>query len=1131
MKYLKIFVIVIIFGIIGNCGFVNTVMAIEASELDEFTDAEDANIIENDRETEEKTSEIVQFSDGSEMQNNVNREQDNNYFTVYYHLDINAKVDERSTIVTYGVTTPTLTLEELGYNKENEFFLGWRIYRECDDKWYLSDNSGNREWVQLENGELPEGYNYVLNGDGAAVAKTAPTGNVHFYAQWRKAVYTIYYHIDEESEASNKITNISYGVETRIESINELGWKKKGYVFKGWKAYRDMDDSWLATDVEGNLKWISLIDGSLPEGYDYALYDDAVNVSKTTKYGEVHLYGQWISNYINITDSLFGADGTDMEDDWHTIQKALNMARNNCEEITVYIPEGDYYISNTLTVYSNTTIILDDNARILRMNRKLAMLISEQNTQVGGYEQFKNITIQGGVWDGNIKDTSEISASLMRFYHGNNLNISNTTIANACGRHMMIIAGVNYANIMDVHFSNVVQYTGMDTDGSYYGVVDENGNVNISASLRTQEALHLDCISADGVSEPEAYPLDNTVNQNIIVSKCVFDNVMSGVGSHYVTEGVLGKDLNITQNVFVNVRYTCIDLYNQNNAVITENSADGVGEFIRASNSSGIISKNQVKIHSSNENDKKLELYGILLLNNSDIKIEYNEICNSLSIGINVQLSKAVISNNTIEDAKKHGIACYNLSNISCLSNTIESAKGHGIYANESVAEIKENIVNNSLECGVWVDDNCNSDIIANSILKSGKIGINVKNSMVNILDNTVKYSNTVGIRLYNIKGTDSNIVECTNNNVIETAGIGIQLDQSSYLKAEKNIIIDSETHGIQANLSINVELISNQITRSLVQGIFLYYSTNCIVRDNQVCDVQKHGIGVYNSKEISVLENVIKDSGQRDICANDFSEGYAKGNHISASGAWTYDNCKFILYDNYYSILVCTIYDVEKQRYTGKKIEPDFKIVNGSQELKKGIDYTISYENNINIGTAKAIIEGMGYYSGKVIKEFIISEDGNSFYVKYHSSDTAAESGKTTKVEYGTATPTLKVSELGYKKSGYVFAGWKVYREVDDKWYARTSSGTGEWVSLDADGKLPEGYTYWINGDGVSVARTAPSGNVHFYAQWRTGTYTVKYHSSDTAGESGKTTKVEYGTATPTLKVSELGYKKSGYV
>ena len=64
----------------------------------------------------------------------------------------------------------------------------------------------------------------------------------------------------------------------------------------------------------------------------------------------------------------------------------------------------------------------------------------------------------------------------------------------------------------------------------------------------------------------------------------------------------------------------------------------------------------------------------------------------------------------------------------------------------------------------------------------------------------------------------------------------------------------------------------------------------------------------------------------------------------------------------------------VQKQAYTGKAILPEIVIRDGEKRLTEKIDYTLSYSNNMKIGTAKVTITGKGNYSGKLTEEFVIS-------------------------------------------------------------------------------------------------------------------------------------------------------------
>ena len=73
--------------------------------------------------------------------------------------------------------------------------------------------------------------------------------------------------------------------------------------------------------------------------------------------------------------------------------------------------------------------------------------------------------------------------------------------------------------------------------------------------------------------------------------------------------------------------------------------------------------------------------------------------------------------------------------------------------------------------------------------------------------------------------------------------------------------------------------------------------------------------------------------------------------------------------------ISVCRILlNPESFQYNGKAQTPDVYLENGKISLEKDTDYTITYKNNINIGTGQVIITGIGNYTGTITKEFTIT-------------------------------------------------------------------------------------------------------------------------------------------------------------
>ena len=62
-------------------------------------------------------------------------------------------------------------------------------------------------------------------------------------------------------------------------------------------------------------------------------------------------------------------------------------------------------------------------------------------------------------------------------------------------------------------------------------------------------------------------------------------------------------------------------------------------------------------------------------------------------------------------------------------------------------------------------------------------------------------------------------------------------------------------------------------------------------------------------------------------------------------------------------------------RRYTGKAIKPSVSVNMGTQTLRSGIDYTLSYANNKNAGTATITASGMDNYTGTLSAKFKVTK------------------------------------------------------------------------------------------------------------------------------------------------------------
>lgn len=214
-------------------------------------------------------------------------------FTGVYHLDLSSEASSLITNAPYGTKTTSLTIADLGFRMKQAKFVGWRLYRELDNKWSAKNGKGEVEWVNLKDGKLPEGYTYSLYKDGFPWIKATTSGIVHAYATWEKGVFTVNYHKNETTPASGVTTTVNYGEKTKSYTISQLGFSNGDKKFLGWKLYRDIDSSWSVKAPDESMIWMKLENGTLTEGYSFNIYRDGTEFKTAAPEGNVHAYALW----------------------------------------------------------------------------------------------------------------------------------------------------------------------------------------------------------------------------------------------------------------------------------------------------------------------------------------------------------------------------------------------------------------------------------------------------------------------------------------------------------------------------------------------------------------------------------------------------------------------------------------------------------------------------------------------------------------------------------------------------------------------------------------------------------------------------------------------------------------------
>ncbi len=271
----------------GICGIQNGIIADRMNQRNwTASDGAEATLTATSNVTTKSSTEwTAKYDFAVTYQNKPN-------YTVYYHQTIASSAAPQTTQVIYGKSTPTLATSDLNFSNGSSTFLGWKAYRDNDNKWWVTLPNGKGGWVETINGKLPDGCTYRLLPDGWKTGWSAQSGSVHLYGTWKNS-YIIQYHTSVVSSAAPQTTQVIYGKSTPTLATSDLNFSNGSSTFLGWKAYRDNDNKWWVTLPNGKGGWVETINGKLPDGCTYRLLPDGWKTGWSAQSGSVHLYGTW----------------------------------------------------------------------------------------------------------------------------------------------------------------------------------------------------------------------------------------------------------------------------------------------------------------------------------------------------------------------------------------------------------------------------------------------------------------------------------------------------------------------------------------------------------------------------------------------------------------------------------------------------------------------------------------------------------------------------------------------------------------------------------------------------------------------------------------------------------------------
>lgn len=530
------------------------------------------------------------------------------------------------------------------------------------------------------------------------------------------------------------------------------------------------------------------------------------------------------------------------------LQKAFDYVRDNgsASNILTVVPEaGTYSINDSLNLYSYTTLDLS-GVTFKRAYEASMIRFGRGNANAYGYDGFKDITIQGDKDSYGTLDGNALRHTIVRFAHAQNVTFRYLNFTNVSRNHHLEFAGSKDVTVEYCKFNN------------FYPAGKE--------STYNCEAIQMDVLTTGHFPSYDYY--DNTVNKNITIQNCLFEDVNRGVGVHSGQIGLYMENIKITNNIFKNVTGYAVVATNYKNSEISNNTMTDCG--------SGIIFRHITPgyINYYEGDASAIDTDMNCVIKNNTISVKKTAFENA-RYGISVYgklLKKAVTDEGTTFPA-----ADYRVGGLTITGNTIVSKT----YAN-----------------GIWLQGTIDTTVTDNSVT------YNISKKESNSCDG-IKLEDTDGIILTNNTVTESSstrlarsgfyirnadnttITNCSVKNMYQD---GIYLNESDGCIIENNTVSGVRKHGIYVDENSGTQTAPVSVKKNTIKnvgsrGICVNSGAWVDTQSNAITKTGGHGICITNGAgAVNITKNTVKNAGDAGIYVNDkASAGLISGNKITS--------------------------------------------------------------------------------------------------------------------------------------------------------------------------------------------------------------------------------------------------------
>lgn len=522
-----------------------------------------------------------------------------------------------------------------------------------------------------------------------------------------------------------------------------------------------------------------------------------------------------------VTDAQYGVDATDKQSDSAALKMLLEKAIGAEEMVTFYFPAGTYYIDTTMRIYSNTHLILHEDAVIYRMDslidKNMLRNVDQNGKQnvTGGYNMSHDIIVEGGTWDGGNIEKATDGSVLLRIDHAENVTIKNCSVKNVYDCHLIAYVGVKNGLITNCELQGFRHRKGKETSYNY-----------------AREAIQLESAWTDNESDlqdkssywAQGTVIDGTFCQNVTVTNNTVIDMPAGIGQHHYTESgkYRNQDITISDNVIrcdSSVKYCRVGIScgGMNNLKVTGNVVEGPYR------------------------------YGMRVAGSTDVLIENNKISKTDHNGITMENGESVsIQNNEFKDVGDSGIAVNDGQLDEISGNNIQVTGKHGIFVGTcTVKNINNNTVKKTKQNGLCISSTTITNVKNNTFLNSSKHGISItgtkkKGNVKNVTNNVI-----TKVKLNGISVNGGKVRHLSQNKITDAGGHGFSVINGTVGKGKTN------KYGIHKNTVKKCKKNGINVSKKGVVASIV---------GNKVTNITKHGISMSeNAKVYWVTKNTTK--------------------------------------------------------------------------------------------------------------------------------------------------------------------------------------------------------------------------------------------------------------------------------